>query len=153
MQEVFMEFTPKDWKKIPNEDYAKYGIGENTNLVVLSAFTFENNFIELVECDDDPNFMRDVVVEYYGLISDKEMQANMGIEPKWLFQNKVGETDITLTLVQSLAGDKIYSASIFFNKKGKNYGLNILSANFPTKEFDFITSKLYSGIEELILNF
>ena len=146
------DFVPKDWLKIQPQDYSKYGIGENSNLIVLSAYTFENNFIELIECDDDPNFMRDVVVEYYGLVADKEMQKNMGIEPKWLFQNNADGTDFTLTLVQSLAGDKIFSASIFFNKNNKNYGLNILSASFPSKEFDFINSKIYDGILELIKN-
>lgn len=146
------QYVPKNWNLINSEDYAKYGIGENPNLVIISAYTFENSFIELIECDNDPNFMRDVVVEYYGLVADKEMQNNMGIEPKWLFQHKINETEFTLTLVQSLAGDKIYSASIFFNKNGINYGLNILSADFPSKEFDFMCSNIYNGIEELILN-
>ena len=146
------DYTPNGWEKIKQQDYVKYGISENPNLVIISAYTFENNFIELIECDDDENFMRNVVVEYYGLISDKGMQENIGIEPKWLFQHKIGEIEITLTLVQSLVGDKIYSASIFFNKNGKNLGLNILSSSFPLKEFDFITSNIYKGIEELILN-
>ena len=150
MKEIY---TPSVWKKIEEKDYQKYGIGNNDNIAVLSAWTYEKHFIELVECENDSNFMRDIIVEYYGLVADKEMQKNMGIEPKWLFQNKIEDTEVTMTVVQSLTDDKIYSASIFFNKNNQNYGLNILCANFPLKEFDYITSPLYISIEEFIKNF
>ncbi len=146
------EYCPKDWNLIKKEDYLKYGINENQNLPILSAWTFNNHFIELVECDNSENFMQEVTVEYYGLVSDKESQSQMGIEPRWLFQYNVEGNPVTLTVVQSTTDNKIFSASVFFNKNGKNYGLNILCAKFPLKEFEYLTSPICSGIEELIKN-
>lgn len=145
-----MEFSPKNWEEINKDDFSKYGINVNFTTPVKRAWKFKNSFIELMEVDPNPNFMRDIVVEYYGLVADKETQAQMGIEPKWLFQYDIEETKATLTVVQSLSNDKIYSASLFFEKSGVNYGLNILSASFPIKEFDYLTSDFASGIEELI---
>ena len=145
-------FCPKDWNRIKKEDYLKYGINENANLPIICAWTFNNHFIELVKCDDNENFMQEVTIEYYGLISDKETQNQMGIEPRWLFQYKVEDVNVTLTVVQSITDNKIFSASVFFNKGGKNYGLNILCAKFPLKEFEYLTSPICLGVEELIKN-
>ena len=145
-------FVPQDWALISKEDYLKYGIGINEQIKIISAFKHKNYFIELIDCNGQADFVKDVIVEYYALIADKQTQKELQIEPKWLFRYEIEAIEITLTVVQSMTDDKVFSASLFFTKNQNVYGINIIGVTFPLKEFEYLTSSIAIGIEQLVKN-